>query len=543
MMYRRLGALMIALLMTGSLWSQNLTVSPATLNFAPTDETQTDSLSLTLSNPGSEPLRIEALRFFDTYGQPAFSTSVDSLTLPAGGSQSLWVYFQPRHNVIHNSELLIQTDAATGDLSVDLQGQGTYRLSYYSSTQNLSEQALKNALRSRLSQGYVSLGYRNARDEMFMDIDNQRTNGQGASVNTLACVYTGTQVNSYSSRTDAQNQGFNTEHTFPQGLFDRDEPMRSDLFHLYPTTVSSNSRRANFPFGVVSNAQWEVGGSKEGSGVFEPRDSQKGPVARAMFYFVIRYQNYSNFLNSQEGILRQWHAAYPPDAAEQRRNDDVAALQNNRNPFIDYPQLLERISSVSSNSVADEAKQLILSRERVDFGSVPVGESRTFRWVLVNPGHAPATLENLAFDAPELSFSGLSGSDTTLAPGEALPIGVTFTPGVVGSFQGNLTFSSDAEGPEIISLSILANATTSLPEASLSQGWQVYPNPVHGTLHLRSPSPRPFHGQLIDGQGRLLQQWQQSQPCRELSFDLSHLPQGRYWLQIEGQAAWPVWVD
>jgi hypothetical protein len=36
--------------------------------------------------------------------------------------------------------------------------------------------------------------------------------------------------------------------------------------------------------------------------------------------------------------LLAWHAADPPDAQEQLRNDVVFSYQGNRNPFIDHPE-------------------------------------------------------------------------------------------------------------------------------------------------------------------------------------------------------------
>ena len=74
---------------------------------------------------------------------------------------------------------------------MDLQGQGILSDLYYRTTENKSEQALKDALGARLIQGQNQLSYSQARDEMFMKIDNQKTNGQGAAQNTLECVYTG----------------------------------------------------------------------------------------------------------------------------------------------------------------------------------------------------------------------------------------------------------------------------------------------------------------------------------------------------------------
>lgn len=535
-------ATVLFLMLTSLTWGQELMVNPTSLSFSSTDETQTDSLQLVLENVGDEALQVKELRFFDTYEQPAFSSKTDSLTLPAGGSQSIWVYFHPRHNILHNSELMIVTDAPSGDARVDLQGQGTFSNSYYSTTQNLSQEALKSALKSRISQGYNSLGYTNARNEMFMDFDNQRVNGQGANVNTLECVYTGTLVTGYSSRTDAQNQGFNTEHTFPQGFFNQNEPMRSDLYHLYPTTVSSNSERGNLPFGTVTNPTWQVGGSKKGNGRFEPRDVHKGEVARAMFYFVIRYQDYSNHLAGQEGVLRLWHDAYPPTQVEQRRNDDISALQNNRNPFIDYPQFLERISSVSGNSVAAEIKEISISRSSTDLGEVPVGTSKAVRWVLVNEGNVDLSLSGLTLNSPELGFRGISGQDTTLGPGEGLEISVEFSPVSVGAFSGELTLTTDVPDMSTISLEILANATTDLPKER-GANWEIFPNPVKESLWLRSQTSQPLRAQLLDLHGRLIADFATQTPQTEVQWNVTSLSKGAYWLLIDGQEGKLIWVE
>ena len=60
------------------------------------------------------------------------------------------------------------------------------------------------------------------------------------------------------------DDGFNTEHTFPQSFFSQNLPMRSDLFHIFPTLATANSERANFPFGVVSQASGSLAAPKEG---------------------------------------------------------------------------------------------------------------------------------------------------------------------------------------------------------------------------------------------------------------------------------------
>ena len=292
---------------------------------------------------------------------------------------------------------------------------------------------------------------------MFMIIDNQAVNGQGASQNTLESIYTGQLAVGYVDRTDCQSQfNFNTEHTWPQSLFSSNEPMVSDLHHLFPTDDNSNGERGNNPFGVVNNPNWSIGGSKSNNVTFEPRDVQKGATARAMIYFVLRYQNYSSFFTSQESILRTWHTTFTPTQIEQQRNDDIQAVQRNRNPFVDYPQFLERISSISANSVAPFVRTIDLPEDTILYGSIPVGSPTVFHYVIVNNGNADVSLDNFSLDHPaELSFQS-GGTTTTLAPGEAHGIDIACQPLNTNSLRAHLLYTSNASNHTSVSVPIFA---------------------------------------------------------------------------------------
>lgn len=145
----------------------------------------------------------------------------------------------------------------------------------------------------------------------------------------------------------------NAEHTWPQSHFSSafpKEDQKSDLHHLFPTDTQMNSKRSSLPFGDVGRddeilkcKESRLGSSTQGSEtVFEPPLSHKGNVARAMFYFAIRYK--MQIHPNEERYLRDWHKRDPVDAAELGRNEKIFSLQGNRNPFVDFPELVDKIS-------------------------------------------------------------------------------------------------------------------------------------------------------------------------------------------------------
>lgn len=148
------------------------------------------------------------------------------------------------------------------------------------------------------------------------------------------------------------NSIINVEHTWPQSKFGGSDKgaQKSDLHHLYPTDSQLNSIRGNNPFGEVVQdtqntkcPQSHIGYDDSGKRVFEPPQNHKGNVARALFYFSIRYN--MPISESEEKVLKQWHTMDPVDAEELVRNDQVESYQGNRNPFIDSPDLVNLINN------------------------------------------------------------------------------------------------------------------------------------------------------------------------------------------------------
>lgn len=460
---------------------QTLTVSTNQLNFGPVYENNPDSLPLTIYNNMGKTVNVTDVKFFLFYGAPAFSCSQSTFSIAAGSSQSIWVKFAPVHNIYHNSELVIENDGQRGAVSVDLLAQGKYSMTYYNATQNLAEEALKTSIKTITGQNYVSLGYGTGRDSMFMSIDNKKVNGQGASQNTIECVYTGRFAIGYTDKSDAfNNYQINTEHTWPQGLFNSLEPMKSDLHHLFPTDDVANNTRGSYPFGMVTNATWQNGGSKFDNinNIFEPRDVHKGETARAMMYFVLRYQNYNNFMNSQEAILKTWNKSFSTNNIEIKRNNDIALSQHNRNPFVDYPQFADRINSFSTTSFAPVEYSFVRYNNIVDYGTIATGSSYIYSFILVNNGNQPLQLSNFLLSNTSLLSFTSGGINSTLAPGEAYKTEINLTPVAAGNINEMLTFNTNNPAVTSVQVPIIATAFTVGVAEINNISMLVVPNPV-----------------------------------------------------------------
>ena len=167
---------------------------------------------------------------------------------------------------------------------------------------------------------------------------------------------------------------YNREHSWPNSWFGGEvQPMYTDLHHLYPTDGFVNNKRSNYAFGETNGESYKSANdfSKLGActypgytgTVFEPNDDYKGDFARTYFYMVTCYEEklpdwFTNY-GTKEGVsqtidgskypgLRDWQLEMlmkwtknDPVSADKEtpRNNAVYTIQNNRNPFIDYPGL------------------------------------------------------------------------------------------------------------------------------------------------------------------------------------------------------------
>ena len=201
-----------------------------------------------------------------------------------------------------------------------------------------------------------TLGYGRARDVLYAY--EQDTYGALCGVYSNFCVTLGPGDES----TQAMALDINAEHVWPQSRGARAEPLKSDLHHLFPSRVSVNSSRGNLPFGEVrddradawyrdadSQSRPPTSGSgawaERGEGRFEPPESKKGDIARAVFYVAAVYPERveADFLATMRADLLAWNRADPPDAAARALSAWIATLQGTENPFVRDPGLADRI--------------------------------------------------------------------------------------------------------------------------------------------------------------------------------------------------------
>ena len=257
-------------------------------------------------------------------------------------------------------------------ISFSLSLQAAPKSGFYNEVKSLSGFKLKTALKNITKRTHQSRGYGSLLNVYFQSDADKTYDNDGSIVDMYSerpgtydeYVYSkkGQSCGNYKKESDC----FNREHIFPQGTFNKAAPMRTDIFHVFPSDGYVNGRRSNFPFGEVNKPTWtSSNGSKLGKNttpgyngkVFEPIDEFKGDIARALLYFATRYEDRVSswshpMLNGTRDqvyatwfvkLLVKWHKMDPVSAHETHRNNIGEKFQGNRNPFIDNPQWVGEI--------------------------------------------------------------------------------------------------------------------------------------------------------------------------------------------------------
>lgn len=514
----------------------SVALSDSVVSFGTVTTGETSSVQLSVDNQSSEPVQITAVGFTGS----AFSTDLGLVEIPPMTSEPFYVYFYSDQNVDFTEFLQVEIEGGTRPLIAEVSAEAHHPGTYYSATQNLWAEDLKTAL-TNIIDGHTSLGYTPARDQMYGNIDNHD--------GYVTCVYTGRSAY-FSTRAGATANNFNCEHTWPQSFSDELEPMRSDLFHIYPSDITANSMRANLDFGIVTTPTWSVGGSKLGydatsQQVFEPRDVHKGNVARTHFYYIIRYDgNYNEYISpaKMEAHFRNWHVSDPVDSLEALRNEDIYALQNNRNPFIDHPAFADRISSFFGTAVRALDPEIAAAPAEIDMGTVGYSLTVHYYIAIANSGDDSLTVSSISSTDPDFS---VGTSSLGLAPKTYAYVRVSYTSGSAETSDSTtvLISSNDADEsligvPVTVQVADLSGVEPGRPDEAAFYLLQNSPNPFGARTTIAfglagasevSLSVYNTRGQLVS---RLIQGEEMGPGRHSVVFETGDLPSGVYFYRL-----------
>ena len=424
---------LVGVFFIGSIFGQILTLSQNEVNFGQVAINTESFVDLTVTNESDQEVTVNVVEHSDI-----IIVDETNLVIPANQNYTIHLSTVPETNIVYDHTLFFNIDELEYSLPLKVIVSGRIPDSRYNTTYNKWDSELKSALSTIIS-NHTSISYEDARVELFGYIANE--SGQ------VRCVYTNEWYSCSPGNTPNWNL-INTEHTWPQSM-GAEGIAKSDLHHLFPTDSQANSIRGNYPFGEVVNASWQEGGSKKGSDiggntVFEPRDDHKGDTARALFYFSLRYNNPSNFLNSanQQMVLRDWYYEDPVSQYEIHRNQEIKEIQNKPNPFIEYPMLLDRIANLTHNVTTPRFPEVFTPFTEYNFPETELNETSTLYIPITNQGDNTLSISTINFTNPAYQVGDYP---STLEIGDWGLIEVEFTPTAESAYSGSMQVVSNTD--------------------------------------------------------------------------------------------------
>jgi endonuclease I len=333
----------------------------------------------------------------------------------------------------------------------------------YYSTLSVTSPTFPANLETRVRSPFTSRTYSEFRDIMIPNYESVPT-GVGTQ-RRVTCAYSGYTMDY--TPPFAFGTLWSREHTYCQSWWDvssTSNPYYSDFHHLFLTEQPhANGMRGNYPLGNCATTttvflDCKLGKNTLGQTVFEPRAIDKGDAARAMFYMVVMYDHngsYGNWafkwLNETKipstpqdlQTLLTWAKQDPPDKWEVERNNYIATLQQNRNPFVDHPEYLKYINLYDMSKLNP-----VFSPEPMyqvsNFSAVANGNSITVNWTNPSGGQLPSGYLLQAYNADNYfipSDGDVYTANTDLSTGKA----IVYIPNTATQFYtfSNLTVNTN----------------------------------------------------------------------------------------------------
>ena len=188
---------------------------------------------------------------------------------------------------------------------------------------------------------------------------------------------------------DGSAAGMDIEHSLPKSWWGGTEnDAYKDLYLLNPADRVANNNKSNYPPGILSdsnkvnNGTFFMGKDTQWKDyAFSIIDEYKGDFARAYFYVATAYHDmkwdasYSKYVTNTSyltftpyliEVLLQWHRIDPVSEKEINRLDAISTIQHNRNPFIEYPELVEHIWGNKKGTIVNLADLTLTTSENYE---------------------------------------------------------------------------------------------------------------------------------------------------------------------------------
>lgn len=292
--------------------------------------------------------------------------------------------------------------------------------------------------------------------------------------------------------------GMNIEHSFAKSWWGGAKNQAyKDIQQLRPSDSRANSAKGSWPMAIVDgkttydNGTIKVGksGSRPGGEIsaWEPSDEFKGDFARIYMYMVTCYEDFDqlwkgNSVNQLENnkypvfekwtvdMLLDWCRQDPVSDWEIQRNDKVYGIQENRNPYVDYPELAEYVWGDKTDEAwypggtTDPVINSPQNNSSVDMGATAINRSIT--------KDINVRARNLEEDISlAISGDGFSVSPLRVTKEEALSgksITVTYMSAGAATSTGTLTLTSGGLSTVVTLNAVAVDGIPAMPAKNVS---------------------------------------------------------------------------
>lgn len=226
-------------------------------------------------------------------------------------------------------------------------------------------------------------------------------------------------VRYFPSKLGESGCSLNIEHCLPKSWWGGTvNEAYKDLFNLNPSDQRANSQKSNYAPGHVQKGdKFDNGSFRMDSKAksqynyicWEPAEEYRGDFARTYFFMATAYEylewtaypdyishsSYLMFSETIQQVLLDWHRADPVSDKEICRADRISDIQHNRNPFIDYPELVEYIWGNKKGQAVDlAALQCTYKADACPDPIIPTPDPQQYDTIINMPAIAKNTVKN-----------------------------------------------------------------------------------------------------------------------------------------------------